>query len=338
MASRGKNGSKKSLNNSQTSCNNRNKTIIAIIAIICFFVILYMIIFPNSTVNITVKILVAVVVCLVSVAGTIIGIVSKMKKKTLIKHAIPIAVVAGVFAVVSVAQVVANVVETDIEEPIEPPKINENVDKKEENIFSFNISFDDALFSDYSPSELSENRNVLIEQIVQSLKSKLTDPPVYSDELRQQYDKCVLEAHDFEKAYKLFHDNGVFGNHHQNNRIMLLDGAIELRENGDEKLEMYDNQECIATLHNDKGYELCRVSKYKEAIIVYETAVKWSLKALNLLYNTHSASDYSKEKILNNVIRSYTGITESTTDDNGDYKKSKILIEIYEEIRDCDLI
>jgi len=331
-------GKKKERNNKKVTTTTSNKSskkeniVIYTMYGVSLIIIILLFIFSDFLFNIIVKKIVVVSCACISLALIIIPILLEVKRKTKKKFKIWISLAICVVYIFMSAQALMNIGDAGTKGMDDEP--NPIADIEEEPVEAlFVINFGDGLFSNHTAEYLVKNKNALIEQIIKAIKDGTAVTLEVNYGNYKLYEDSIMQAQDYECVYDKCKEFHIFEMHNKDELVKFLDLAIECRKGGDAAYATCENRRCIALRYNDKGYELCGTENVKESFAAYESAIEYGVGALCVQFSTRSKGNSETEKIIDAIIRGYTGITESTTEDNGNYKKAIVMIEVFEIIK-----
>ena len=306
--------------------------ILLVIWLISFVTIISFIIFPNILNNRILINIVAVVNALIVLFLACFSVVSNLKRKALVKHQFWILVVICLTSLVTSAQAI---ITANNDYTAKGSNGEVQVEVEEEPMeASFVINFNDALFSNCTDEDLEKNKDAIAAQIIKAVKNGTAVNLEINDEDYDLYEDCVLMSQDYENVYDRCIEFHIFEKYNKNELVSFLNSAIDCRKDGDKAYSTYENRRCIALRYNDKGYELCRNENINDAFAAYKSAIEYGVGALCVQFKSRNKGNSDTEKIIDAILRGYKGVTELTTEDNGDYKKAVVLIEIFEKIKE----
>ncbi|MDE6470417.1 MAG: hypothetical protein K2L19_05290, partial [Eubacterium sp.] len=194
---------------------------------------------------------------------------------------------------------------------------------------SFNVDYNDPLFSTYDNFQLKENKDILIDSIINSLLKE--NKMINNDSDKSIYDEKTSEAYDYEKDYLLIVENGLYLTN-IDERINHIDDALDKRLDADKNYKSSNNQRLIGERYREKASEYFRQGDANEAVKSYEKCIYWFLTSINTYYNETEQDKKEFKKMKNGVIFSIDEILNIENQNTEKHKKAELFREVYSEV------
>lgn len=198
----------------------------------------------------------------------------------------------------------------------------------------FDISFDDPLLKAFDIEIIKEYKNELIEQIAEKLFSNIEINSNLDVVSYSYYEKYVIEADDFEKAYINYEQEGLFKTHHQEERTDNINKSIELRKAANTNYVYSENQKLIAYRYIELGDEYALLSKTENMLNAYDNAIFWLLTAIQTAYSENNSNLNAIAEMLDDTIACYEKMAEKYNSESDEYMRTEIMADIYTAIKD----
>ncbi len=285
------------------------------------------------------KVLIMFYTVLLVGGGTIVGILSGMKKiKTtpiiqwIRKFLIICCIVAVFMSPILIVNGACSPVIEYFEEKykVEVKKIEEeNIINKKDDVLII-VDYKDPLFNKYNPSFLDDNKYLISDEIVKTIKKPIINFNANVD--KPNYERETQIAKDYELVYNYIRSQDLFKETIEE-RLDYPKKIVYHRNVANDYFKSSENQRQLGLRYKEAGDDYHTFKKFDEATMQYIDAIFWSLTGLQTSYNeTEEASDI-RHKLIENIIASYREIA-SVSDKNGEmYQRAAIMMDIFEYVK-----
>ncbi len=215
------------------------------------------------------------------------------------------------------------------EEYKEQQKEDEQTPLSKEHDLTIIIDFNDILFENYDVSFFNDNKYPISEEIVKKLKESINE---FNENCsKDNFEYYTQSAEDYEAVYNFIDTNNLFEND-MSKKTDILNICILDRKSADENFKMSENQRQIALRYKEWGDECHRYNYNNDAIIKYQEALLWDLKALQTYYNEDNSDNKIVGKILKNINDSLTEMSVTVEINSEKHQRILIVSEIFEYV------
>ena len=208
-------------------------------------------------------------------------------------------------------------------------KIEDELSFETQNDIEFVVDYNNVLFTTYELDQMKTNDNILIDNIIEELKKE--DSTLNKGANYSKYVEATQYVKDFEEEYILICDNKLFLDNIEE-RIKKVDNCFQIRNDANDSYKDSENQRLMAARMCDKAHELYISGDKDGAIFAYKLAIFWDFTALNTYFNEDKPSA-EREKIIKNIIFSYSQIGKLTNKNTQEHKRAVFFESLFSDNR-----